>query len=69
MYVNDLLTVPASLAGLPSLSLPICRDKKGLPLGVHLIAPAFDETTLLRVAHVLESNVEDDFTPPARSDA
>ena len=67
MYVNDLLTVPASLAGLPSLSLPICRDKKGLPLGVHLIAPAFDETTLLRVAHVLESNVEDDFTPPARS--
>ncbi|MBC6444675.1 MAG: Asp-tRNA(Asn)/Glu-tRNA(Gln) amidotransferase subunit GatA [Alphaproteobacteria bacterium GM202ARS2] len=67
MYVNDLLTVPASLAGLPSLSLPICRNERGLPLGVHLIAPSFDETTLLRVAHVLESNIEDDFTPPART--
>jgi len=54
MYLNDVFTVPTSLAGLPGLSLPVGLDSQGLPLGLQLIGRAFDEETLLRVAHVLE---------------
>lgn len=51
MYQSDLLTVPASLAGLPAISLP-GGFSRGLPVGVQFIGPAFDEATLLRAAHV-----------------
>ena len=54
MYLNDVFTVPASLAGLPAISVPAGLDAEGLPLGLHLIGRAFDEETLLRVAGVLE---------------
>ena len=54
MYLNDVFTVPASLAGLPALSLPAGLDTDGLPLGLHLIGRAFDEETVLKVAGVLE---------------
>lgn len=54
MYLNDVFTVPASLAGLPGISLPAGLDQTGLPLGLQLIGRAFDEETLLRVAEVLE---------------
>ena len=64
MYLNDLLTVPASLAGLPALSLPIALNSDGLPLGIHLIAKAFDESTLLRAAYALEQAIDDVFCPP-----
>ena len=55
MYLNDIFTVPASMAGLPAISVPAGLSDDGLPLGLHLIAPAFDEETLLRAAGVLES--------------
>ena len=42
MYLNDIFTVPASLAGLPGISLPVGLDKSGLPIGMQLIARAFD---------------------------
>jgi aspartyl-tRNA(Asn)/glutamyl-tRNA(Gln) amidotransferase subunit A len=54
MYLNDVFTVPASLAGLPGLSLPVGLDAQGLPLGLQLLARPFDEETLFRVALALE---------------
>jgi aspartyl-tRNA(Asn)/glutamyl-tRNA(Gln) amidotransferase subunit A len=54
MYLNDVFTVPASLAGLPAISFPGGLSNEGLPLGLHLIAKPFDEETLFRVAGVLE---------------
>jgi aspartyl-tRNA(Asn)/glutamyl-tRNA(Gln) amidotransferase subunit A len=55
MYLNDVFTVPASLAGLPAISVPAGLDAQGLPLGLQLIAPAFAEETLFRTAGVLET--------------
>ena len=54
MYLNDVFTVPASMAGLPAISVPAGLDANGLPLGLHLIAKPFDEETLRRVAQSLE---------------
>ena len=48
MYLSDVLTLPASLAGVPGLSLP-CGFSDGLPVGLQLIGRAFDEGTVLRV--------------------
>ena len=58
MYLNDVFTVPASLAGLPAISVPSGLSEDGLPLGLHLIAKPFDEETLFRAAGVLESHVK-----------
>jgi aspartyl-tRNA(Asn)/glutamyl-tRNA(Gln) amidotransferase subunit A len=58
MYLNDVLTVPASLAGLPCLSLPGGLSTEGLPLGLQLIGPAFDENVLFRAGQVLEEAAE-----------
>jgi aspartyl-tRNA(Asn)/glutamyl-tRNA(Gln) amidotransferase subunit A len=55
MYLNDVFTVPSSLAGLPALSVPAGLSADGLPLGLQLIGRAFDEETVLRVAEVMES--------------
>ncbi len=60
MYLNDVFTVPASLAGLPGISIPAGLSVDGLPLGLQLIGRAFDEETLLRAAGVLETAA--DFT-------
>ena len=57
MYVNDIFTVPASLAGLPAISVPAGLDDDRLPLGLQLIGRAFDEVTLLQAAAALENAV------------
>jgi aspartyl-tRNA(Asn)/glutamyl-tRNA(Gln) amidotransferase subunit A len=54
MYLNDVFTVPANLAGLPAVSVPAGLSADGLPLGLQIIGRAFDEETVLRVAEVLE---------------
>ncbi len=54
MYLNDIFTVPASLAGLPGISVPAALNKDGLPLGLQLIGQAFNESALLKVAERLE---------------
>jgi len=56
MYLNDVMAVPASLAGLPGISVPAGLSSNGLPLGLQLITKAFDEQTLFRVADVLEKS-------------
>jgi aspartyl-tRNA(Asn)/glutamyl-tRNA(Gln) amidotransferase subunit A len=54
MYLSDVFTVPASLAGLPALSVPCGFTKAGLPIGLQLIGPPLQEARLLRVAHAYE---------------
>ena len=57
MYMNDVFTIPASLAGLPAISVP-CGYSDGLPVGMQLIGQKYDEGRILRIAHVLEESVE-----------
>ncbi len=54
MYLNDVFTVPASLAGLPGISIPAGLSSDGLPLGLQLLGRPFDEETVIRTAGVLE---------------
>jgi len=51
MYLGDIFTVPASLAGLPALSIPCGFDDSGLPVGMQLMGSYFSEALLLGVAH------------------
>jgi aspartyl-tRNA(Asn)/glutamyl-tRNA(Gln) amidotransferase subunit A len=53
MYLNDLYTIPANIAGNPGLSMP-GGSVEGLPIGVQLVARPFEEGTLLRAAHAFE---------------
>ncbi len=55
MYLSDLLTIPANLAGLPAISLPCGFDKSGLPIGLQLIGNVFEEGKLLQVASQFEN--------------
>ncbi|WP_019637537.1 Asp-tRNA(Asn)/Glu-tRNA(Gln) amidotransferase subunit GatA [Paenibacillus fonticola] len=55
MYLNDILTIPVSLAGMPAISVP-CGFSQGLPIGLQFIGKAFDESTILRLAHAFEAN-------------
>ena len=54
MYLNDVFTIPASLAGVPGVSLPGGFTLAGLPIGLQIIGKAYDEPTVLRVAHAYE---------------
>ena len=54
MYLNDVFAVPASLAGLPAMSVPGGLDDQGLPLGLHLIGKEFDEQTVLDAGLAIE---------------
>ncbi|MBL42173.1 MAG: Asp-tRNA(Asn)/Glu-tRNA(Gln) amidotransferase GatCAB subunit A [Rhodospirillaceae bacterium] len=58
MYMNDLLTVPANMAGLPAISIPSGKDNKGLPLGFQFIGKPFDESGLLNIASYFEEVCE-----------
>ncbi|MDQ3876107.1 MAG: Asp-tRNA(Asn)/Glu-tRNA(Gln) amidotransferase subunit GatA [Actinomycetota bacterium] len=63
MYLSDLLTIPANVAGLPGLSIP-CGLSEGLPVGLQLIGPQFSENTLFRAGHALERALGFDSVPP-----
>jgi aspartyl-tRNA(Asn)/glutamyl-tRNA(Gln) amidotransferase subunit A len=54
MYLNDVFTVPASLAGLPGMSVPAGVDADGLPLGLQIIGKSWDEQTVLNVGKAIE---------------
>jgi len=54
MYLNDVFAVPASLAGLPAMSVPGGLSKDGLPLGLQIIGPAFDEQAVLNAGLAIE---------------
>ncbi|MEX1315799.1 MAG: Asp-tRNA(Asn)/Glu-tRNA(Gln) amidotransferase subunit GatA [Synechococcaceae cyanobacterium] len=55
MYLADLLTIPANMAGLPAISVPCGFDAQGLPIGLQLIAGVLQEPRLLQVAHHYET--------------
>ena len=63
MYLNDVFTVPASLAGLPAISLPAGLSSDGLPLGLQLIARPFDEETMFCTARTVEEAANFDVEP------
>jgi aspartyl-tRNA(Asn)/glutamyl-tRNA(Gln) amidotransferase subunit A len=56
MYLNDVCTIPSSLAGHPAMSVPYGAGDDGLPLGVQILAPALGETVMFQVAAVLEAS-------------
>ncbi|SMF65828.1 Asp-tRNA(Asn)/Glu-tRNA(Gln) amidotransferase subunit GatA [Paenibacillus barengoltzii] len=64
MYLNDILTIPVSLAGVPAISVP-CGFAEGLPVGLQIIGKPFDESTVLRVAHAFETNTDHHQQRPA----
>ncbi len=66
MYMNDILTIPVSLAGVPAISVP-CGFADGLPVGLQIIGKPFDETTVLRAAHAYESATDHHTRRPALS--
>ncbi len=54
MYLSDIYTIPASLAGLPAISIPCGLSAKGLPIGLQLMGRPFEETIVLRAAYAYE---------------
>lgn len=57
MYMNDILTIPVNLAGVPAISVP-CGFSDGLPIGLQIIGKHFDEATIYKVAHAFEQATE-----------
>jgi aspartyl-tRNA(Asn)/glutamyl-tRNA(Gln) amidotransferase subunit A len=64
MYLNDLYTIPANLAGVPAISVPCGVDSAGLPVGLQLTAPVLDEQLLFRAAQALERDLGLELRPP-----
>jgi aspartyl-tRNA(Asn)/glutamyl-tRNA(Gln) amidotransferase subunit A len=62
MYLNDLLTIPSCMAGLPGLNVP-CGLSEGLPVGLQLIGPQFSENTLFKTGYALEQAIGFDPVP------
>jgi aspartyl-tRNA(Asn)/glutamyl-tRNA(Gln) amidotransferase subunit A len=58
MYLADVFTITANLAGTPALSFPAGFDPAGLPIGVQLVGRHFDEATILRLAHTFQGATE-----------
>ena len=57
MYLSDIYTISVNLAGLPAISLPVTKDSEGMPIGLQLIAKAYEEQTLFDGALSLEQNI------------
>ncbi len=57
MYLNDIFTVPANLAGIPAISIPAGQDNHGRPLGLQLISKALEEQKILNIAFAMEKNI------------
>ncbi len=58
MYLNDVFSVPASLAGLPAMSVPVGLNREGLPLGLQIIGKAFDEQGVLNAGLAIEQRAQ-----------
>jgi len=69
MYLNDVFTVPASMAGVPGMSVPAGPDAQGLPLGLQVIGRPFDEETVFAVSQVIEDAAGFSAKPQVRAGA
>ncbi|KPJ66169.1 MAG: glutamyl-tRNA amidotransferase [Coxiella sp. DG_40] len=58
MYLSDIYTIAVNLAGVPGISIPCGFDDKGLPIGLQILAPAFSEDKLLRIARMFEAQMD-----------
>ncbi|HEX9123895.1 MAG TPA: Asp-tRNA(Asn)/Glu-tRNA(Gln) amidotransferase subunit GatA [Actinomycetota bacterium] len=64
MYLSDVFTIPANLAGVPAMSIPCGLDEAGLPVGLQLTAPVLQERRLLTAAHAVEQELAFSAVPP-----
>jgi aspartyl-tRNA(Asn)/glutamyl-tRNA(Gln) amidotransferase subunit A len=65
MYLSDIYTIPANLAGIPAVSVPSgLGAETGLPVGLHIMGDYFAEATILKAAAAFEAAVGFDTTPP-----
>ena len=69
MYLQDICTVPANLAGLPAISVPCGVNLQGLPIGLQIIGRALDEETILRAAYTFETARGIPFAVPETNNA
>ena len=67
MYLTDIATITANLAGIPAMNLPVGLDKTGMPIGIQLQAKALNEAKLLNVAFKLEEAVQFDYSIPTKT--
>ncbi len=58
MYLTDIYTIGANLAGIPGISLPCGQSREGLPIGLQLLAAPFEEERLLRAARMYERETQ-----------
>ena len=56
MYLADIYTVTADLAGIPGISIPCGKTKENLPIGLQILGKHFDESTILRLAQAYEQS-------------
>lgn len=63
MYLNDVFTVTANLAGVPAMSIPAGLDSRGLPLGLQILGRAWDEETVFRISGAIETAAKFDALP------
>ncbi len=64
MYLEDVFTLPANLAGVPALSFPVGFDSQRLPVGMQLMGPNFQEAVLFQIAHVYQQSTDWHLTKP-----
>jgi len=69
MYLNDVYTVTANLAGIPGVSVPCGQSAEGLPIGMQLLGSYWAESTLFRAAHAFETVRPFTARPPLRADS
>jgi aspartyl-tRNA(Asn)/glutamyl-tRNA(Gln) amidotransferase subunit A len=67
MYLSDIFTIPADLAGVPSISVPCGLDEDGLPVGLQFTGPLLGERAILRAAHAFEQDLGFGLAPPLLS--
>jgi aspartyl-tRNA(Asn)/glutamyl-tRNA(Gln) amidotransferase subunit A len=58
MYLADIYTISANLAGIPGISIPCGFDKDNMPVGLQILTPAFSEDKLLKIARMFESQTD-----------
>lgn len=67
MYLTDIATITANLAGIPAMNIPVGLDKTGMPIGLQLLANCLNETKLLNVAFKLEEVVKFNYSTPSKT--